>query len=757
MGSHSFEPGAFGETGRASHKHMYGERPVPAVRTLRLVAGVGLAKTELPRAMTRDSTGSADALSLASAHTPDSGVPRTLSNGIGSADSLFSGLDALDTFDEGFPLAQEPPIPHVAPVARPRSNVKAPGDTRGTAHATSDVSTQTSAVSGLSLASTLTANARHHPDVDLVIAKLRQALTPVPSTDDAHGTPAARTKFKPAGASILRRIARAERQMPDALHYRALDFYKSLIALTETDGDAKAVRRVALMVAALAQRGHAEGYDAVDRQFVKRILDPLMHSLPLETLSSLARLNDRTDDMGDNILREAGKLLAVRPPSDRKAATPKARQAAREHNAASLLLGTVAELAREHIRAASWDRPGAAILEAAANGQAQQIDAGIREMVYGDLLSGEIDLPRVERLMDSMRRLSSTQQYAMATMLGETPERNAATRTFGKFMTEELADFERDVAIRDQMTRFVDDLRTACRGILAGAAREPGFRMRGANIRAIPDAALPPNAAEGSAPTTEPPTGQPEYPPVVTPYTTLRMSFRNARHSIAAKLRWTPTPQDAAKALIKGAVNALIAGDRLTHRQLQALQDLTQRRDGKGRATAASMPLNALVRERIAKLDPARLARLQDSLAAARHELQSAAAPDAGLAELYRALHLRLEKEAGIRKGAVALAGVIATLPRKKQAEALLAALDKLSDAQCQSLKHQSEMDFHEEALNRLGAPARKALHKLLSGRDDVRRYMERLHGQISYMPKVWQQYRQSQLEILSRLAPGRA
>ncbi|CAM3386611.1 Type III effector protein [Bordetella sputigena] len=801
VGSHSFEAGAVGETGRASNKYQPDERPIPATRKLKLVASVDVPRVDTKRAASRGSTGEL----AGTPSTPDSGVPRTMSNSFPSSESIQSGLDPLDDAisihtrslpiprkkpsdcsDSIKPLGdnlsaygEEPPsfrgsdasglaatatpldeIPSAhsgaiqanADAERPDHHVRAPA---APAYASAERAATRGA--GLRLVSTLTTSARHHRDVDIVIKELQQALMPIASQDDTETASAASSPPRLTGASALRRIARAERHAPEALHRRALDFYKSLTALADNDNDPKAARNVALMVAALAQRTHAEGYDALDRQLIKRVLDPLMHSLSPETLGALARLNDRTDGMGKTILHDAGKLLGVHNRSRKQAGTPQAMRAAREHRAASLLLGLVAELAREHGRAASWDRPGAAALVAARNGQPQQLSAAIREMYYGDLLTGEMDRPRVERLMDLMSRFSPEQQYAMATMLRQTPEENAASRAFDKFMADDLFDFERDPTIRDQMVRFIDDLRTACRGILGAGGRPAGFRERNADIRAIPamptTPSIPSRAAGHNPPAAGAQPGHIEYPAVVTPMTTLGMSFRKARHSIAAKLRWTPTPQDAAKAVVKGAVHTLIDGGRITDKQLQALQGLAQRPNGKGGKINASFTQIELVRDRLSKLRPDELAQLRTNLATARQELQAATTPNATLQSFYRTLHDRMEKEAGIRRGAAALAGVIAALPHKKHPEALLDAMDKLADAQCQALNHQSEMDFHEEALNRLGQPARKALHKLLKGREDVKNYMRRLHGQLSYMPKVWQQYRQSQLEILSRLA----
>lgn len=569
------------------------------------------------------------------------------------------------------------------------------------------------------------ASAYQHQDVNIAIQALRTALdqasvqTPVSSTRPARYT----------GARQLRAIARAQRHSTDALHHRALDFYQALVTLSrpgQYDGPStSAQKRAALALAALAQRAAAEGYEAVDTDLIKRVLTPMLHSLPAETLCELGRLNDRSDGLGDTLLRDAGKLLGA----GTRAQTPKAQQAAREREIASILLGVVAELAREHARAASWDRQVAAALEAARNGQHQQLDGALREMWQGELRTAKIDTPRVSRLKDLVGRLSEGQRHALATMLGATRPADATTATFDEFQAHRLAEFERDTVIQRQMLGFIDHLRTASR-----AAPQGGVNAGATSSRHRPDAN----------------TDATEYPEPITPPATFQATFQRVRDSVLSTFRRKPTTRDAAKAQINQAVRTLIAGDRLTADQLEALRSTSLQLNGKlGQARGTAFH-GVLIQAQLSRLDPGQLAQLEINLAAARDKSRSSAEEDATLEAFYDTLQERLEREAGIRRGAAALGQVLAALRQPRHPEKLLSALDMLADAQYQAPARQSELDFCTDALGRLGDAARVTLQKHLQGRQDVQRHMRRIDDQVGYLPSAWLQYRRSQLETLA-------
>lgn len=602
-----------------------------------------------------------------------------------------------------------------------------------------------------------------HPDVGAALDALKHALdaaaAQAPTAASAPRTP----RF--TGAAVLRKIARAQQRSPDALHHRALDFYKAATALSIRQ-DKTAVRQAAVTLAALSQRATAEGYAAVDQHFFKRILTPLLHSLPLSTLGDLAHLNDRDDETGKQILRQAGKLLGA----GQRRRTAKAEHAAREHAVASVLLGVLAETSREQLRAASGDRPASAALEAARNGQFQQLDAALREMCHGDQLIGDMERSRASRLVDMIGRLGWHQQEAMATMAGATDRRDATTDTFDEFMEIRIADFEPDKAVRDQMIRFVQDLRAACRTVSKrDAPVDTDTRRQPADAGAGIGAANPPALHQPALHQPAPAAAPGAYPPVITPGKTLGRSFREFRASIAARFRRTLTTQEAAKAQIKQAVLALIAGDRLGSDQLSALQPAARQDGIRPGAQAGRQPVRKpappasaslqrqLIRERLLKLDPGHLAQLDVNLAQARGQLRAAAQPDATLEAFYDMVQGQLEREAGIRRGAAALGQVVAALSRTDKPEKLLDALDVLADAQCQALAHQSEQDFYEDALDRLGEPTRAAACKRLRGRDDVQRHMRGIADVLSYAPPAWLQFRQTQLRLLWRAAHRQA
>ncbi|HTK02678.1 MAG TPA: hypothetical protein VL522_23835 [Bordetella sp.] len=586
----------------------------------------------------------------------------------------------------------------------------------------------------------MTSRAEQHPDVQVTLSMLRTVLA-----DAAALAPASPQKAsRPTGAAALRAIARAQRKSPDALHHRALDFYRALITLSR-NGDGKATHKAALTLAALAQRAAAEGYDAVDTHLIKRVLTPLLHSLPLETLCELARLNDRHDETGEKILRDAGRLLGMHKQRD----TSKAEHAVKEYKVASVLLGVVAELSREHAHAISWDRQVAIALEAARNGQHQQLDAALREMWRGDFLAGEMDRPRVQRLAGTFERLGVNQQYALATMLGITDQADATTHAFDDFQARYLAEFERDEAVHGQMRRFIDHLRAAGRATMQGGANaRPGARRGGTGADA--------SGEHGGA--SVPSASPPAFPAAIKPDSSIRASISRFTRRLSHRVRTTfgmqlPT-RDAARTQIKQAVQTLIEGDRLTAQQLDALQSANQRLNGKlGKVVGVSVQ-RMLIQNHLSKLDPEQLAQLAFNLATARGSLPSSRGKDETLEKFYGALQDRLEREAGVRQGAAALAQVAAALPQTRYPGQLLDALDVLADAQRHALDHQSELDYYDEALARLDKETRAALQKRLNGRDAIRHYMRGIDDMIGYAP-AWSQYRRSQLHILSRAALG--
>ncbi len=137
-------------------------------------------------------------------------------------------------------------------------------------------------------------------------------------------------KTRYTGAAPLpRAIARAQRHSPDAAAAGPMGLYKALpnphCLAIQTAPQPRNRRPSSASSAALAQRASAEGAQAVDQDLIKRVLTPMLHSLPVETLCELGRLNDANNGLGDKILHDAGKLLGA----DKSPRTPAGARARR--------------------------------------------------------------------------------------------------------------------------------------------------------------------------------------------------------------------------------------------------------------------------------------------------------------------------------------------------------------------------------------------------------------------------------------------
>ncbi|WP_145925357.1 hypothetical protein [Bordetella sp. H567] len=565
------------------------------------------------------------------------------------------------------------------------------------------------------------ARAEQHPDVEAALHALRDAVTQAaPRTPEAS-----RKTTRYTGARPLQNIARAQRHSKDVLHQRAMGFYKAAIALSRDPNGAASQKNAAIMLAALAQRAEAEGYEAVEKDLVKRVMTPLLHSLSLEALCQLARLNDRDDGLGDQILHDAGKLLGT----DKPPQTADGAQARRQSNVASALLGLLAELSREHARAASWDGQVAAALEAARNGQHQRLDAALREMWQGDLLAGDIGTPRSQRLKELVERLAPDQQDALARMLGTDGAVDAATINFNDFTLRHLGEFETDPTMHRQMLGFIEHLRAASRATLHA----------GTNAFAPAGQPVPQSGADASV-----------FPARITPPATLGSTFRRLRQSVASTFRRKATTRDAAKTEINKAVLQLIAGGRLDATHVQALQSVNDKlADKLGRSKGTTFQ-GVLVQEALSRLSPDQLGQLRASLTAARNDPHVSTGQDTGVKAFYRMLETRLDREAHIRRGAAALNEVLAALQQPRHPEKLVTALDLLADVHVQAPPQQSELDYYADALGRLGDTARATLQKRLKGREDIQRHMRGIRDELIHEPAAWLQYRHGQLNTLS-------
>jgi hypothetical protein len=570
------------------------------------------------------------------------------------------------------------------------------------------------------------ASADGHPDVRLALSSLQGTLEKAA----AHAPVSADRASRATGDARLRAIARSRRTSGNPLGDRSLAFYKALVPLAGAAHSARN-KRVAVSLAALAQRAAAEGYDAVSTQLIRRTLAPRLHSLPLETLCELGRLRYSDDRNREEILLRAADLLGA----NKRRRTRKVEQAGRELEVAAAMLSVIGELCHEHARAMSWDRQVAIAIEAARNGHHEQLDAALRELWRGDLLTGEMERPRVSRLMDAIGRLAMDQRYALGAMLGVTEQADARSDNFARFEEHHLAEFEHDEAIRRQMARFIAQLRAATRAMLPAETHG--------------DAVVGPTADTGSGRF-----DAVHYPAALKREQTIRGTFNRFRGWIAATFRRRPKTHDLAKAQIKQAILTLIDGGSPNADQLGALQSANRRLNGKlGQVKGASVH-RMLIQDRLSKLNPDQLARLALCVAAARDSISSQAGPDGQdvIADFHAHVADALEREAGIRNGAKALTQLQEALPNaRRRPEKLLDALDALADAATAAPDSQSELDFHEDVLRRLDPAVRKTLHKRLNGRGGLERHLRGVDSLIWHTPVAWSHYRRHQLETLSR------
>jgi hypothetical protein len=611
------------------------------------------------------------------------------------------------------PTAPDSPIPSAPGSARPTVS----NGTNANRHALPSRALP----SGTACPMTAPGRAAEHPDVADALSRLSIAL----GSAAADAPASARKAARPGGGARLRAImTRTPRLSSEPLYDYSMNVYKLLVSPSGTAGS----KQLSTALAALTQRATDEGYDAVVKQLVERTLGPRVHSLPFETLCELGRLKDTDNKTRQAVLSRTADLLGA----NKRRQTRKVEQAVKQLDVASSLLSAIGELCHEHARAMSWDRQISIALEAARKGQYEQLDAALREMWSGDLLMGEVEQARVSRLMDAVKRLGATQREELAAMLGVTDKSNEPSRIFDQFKHGYLPRFETDEAIRGQLDKFIEHLRVATRAVL---------RQDMAGGLGVSPAQ--PGAASGFE--------SADYPSAVRPRKAIRTTFSRFGDWMAASFRRRPTAHDAVKRHVKQAVQTLIEGGRLTREQIDALRAVNERSESKlGHARSDSM-LHILVHDRLSKLEPGQLASLAVNLAEANREVSSLGQELQIVRPLYEKLGNALARESGIRRGAAALTRVMNALPRTRHPEELLDALNSLADAQCHALDQQSELDFYEDALRRLGSPAQKALNKRLNGRDGILRYARNIDSLLRPAPSAWSHYRWHQLDTLAR------
>lgn len=506
---------------------------------------------------------------------------------------------------------------------------------------------------------------------------------------------------------------------PTPLRIYSEDLYRALVPSVEGMGHPDAAR-IAKALAPLAQWAAADGYAALDAALLRDTLDGRLRGLPLETLSRLSRLAALDDKTRQKILRDVARRLGAKVQAD----SPKARRAQACLDIASALLDVVGEKCLEHARAMAWQRQVPVAIDAAGRDAAPELEAALRAMWDGDLIlrdPAECRADSLVRILFSMpdaqrRALSKAFESARDAQQGDSPLELAVRR--------HLARLEPDLVVREQLLKYVRQLRNAARAMQGEAPVAAALTAHASDY-------LPPH---GSIPKNG---------------TFLGRLWGRIRSAFGG----TPKTRDAVRTQTKQLIRHLAGGNGLNAGQLDEWNNATKRLTAK-RGDEAQALVDQLIQDRLGKLDGDDLVALSATL----EDLRRSTGRDEPLTDLerisrdfYSRVRCALEKEKAVRRASRAIATLADALSSRPKD--LLSALDALADAEIDMPGHQSELELYAAGLRRLDPAVKRKLDKRLNGRKGISKYVDGIRRFIGSGPATWHHYRARQLDTLARAA----